>query len=277
MGIPRVRTELSVAYIDHNTLQSGFMTPTTTVHPHHRQRSACATPPGNGICHQVHLERFAKPGKTLIGSDSHTPTAGGIGIIIPPSIPMVIYGVSGQQSISKMFMAGIIPGILIAVGLSVMHFFLCRNLKTEGLDWSLKTFIHSLRDGFWSILAPVIILGGIYAGIFTPTEAAVVAIFYTILVGIFIHKELTLKSFMASLKTTSWLTGRVLVLVFTATAFGYLLTSYRIPVEIANWILSFTNNVNLVWFFVVILLLFLGMFMETLAIIMLVTPVLLPS
>ena len=203
-------------------------------------------------------------------------TAGAIGIIIPPSIPMVIYGVSGQQSISKMFMAGIIPGILIAVGLSVMHFFLCRNLKTEGLDWSLKTFIHSLRDGFWSILAPVIILGGIYAGIFTPTEAAVVAIFYTILVGIFIHKELTLKSFMASLKTTSWLTGRVLVLVFTATAFGYLLTSYRIPVEIANWILSFTNNVNLVWFFVVILLLFLGMFMETLAIIMLVTPVLLP-
>ena len=140
----------------------------------------------------------------------------------------------------------------------------------------MKTFIHSLRDGFWSILAPVIILGGIYAGIFTPTEAAVVAIFYTILVGIFIHKELTLKSFMASLKTTSWLTGRVLVLVFTATAFGYLLTSYRIPVEIANWILSFTNNVNLVWFFVVILLLFLGMFMETLAIIMLVTPVLLP-
>ena len=84
----------------------------------------------------------------------------------------------------------------------------------------MKSFIHSLRDGFWSILAPVIILGGIYAGIFTPTEAAVVAIFYTILVGIFIHKELTLKSFMASLKTTSWLTGRVLVLVFTATAFG---------------------------------------------------------
>ena len=81
---------------------------------------------------------------------------------------------------------------------------------------------------------------------------------------------------MASLNTTSWLTGRVLVLVFTATAFGYLLTSYRIPGDIANWILSFTDNVYLVWFFVVILLLFLGMFMETLAIIMLVTPVLLP-
>ena len=175
------------------------------------------------------IPAMAKRGYNVGYAAAATATAGGIGIIIPPSIPMVIYGVSGQQSISKMFMAGIIPGILIAVGLSVMHFFLCRNLKTEGLDWSLKTFIHSLRDGFWSILAPVIILGGIYAGIFTPTEAAVVAIFYTILVGIFIHKELTLKSFMASLKTTSWLTGRVLVLVFTATAFGYLLTSYRIP------------------------------------------------
>ena len=236
---------------------------------------------GSGPATVAAIGTMCIPLLTKLGYDKDFVTsmiavAGGLGVIIPPSIPMVIYGVSGQQSISKMFMAGIIPGILIAIGLSVMHFFLCRNLKTEGLDWSMKTFIHSLRDGFWSILAPVIILGGIYAGIFTPTEAAVVAIFYTILVGIFIHKELTLKSFMASLKTTSWLTGRVLVLVFTATAFGYLLTSYRIPVEIANWILSFTNNVNLVWFFVVILLLFLGMFMETLAIIMLVTPVLLP-
>ena len=205
-----------------------------------------------------------------------TATAGGIGIVIPPSIPMVIYGVSGQQSISKMFMAGVFPGILIAVGLSLMHFFLCRTRQMDGLNWSMKAFLQSLRDGFWSVLAPIIILGGIYAGIFTPTEAAIVAIIYTIIVGLFIHQELTLTSFMSSLRGTSWLTGRVLVLVFTATAFGYLLTSYRIPVEIANWILSFTDNVNLVWFFVVILLLFLGMFMETLAIIMLVTPVLLP-
>ena len=210
-------------------------------------------------------------------SGSGPATTAAVGMLMIPAMAKRGYNVGyAAAATATAGGIGIIPGILIAVALSVMHFFLCRNLKTEGLDWSMKTFIHSLRDGFWSILAPVIILGGIYAGIFTPTEAAVVAIFYTILVGIFIHKELTLKSFMASLKTTSWLTGRVLVLVFTATAFGYLLTSYRIPVEIANWILSFTNNVNLVWFFVVILLLFLGMFMETLAIIMLVTPVLLP-
>ena len=204
-------------------------------------------------------------------------TAGGVGIVIPPSIPMVIYGVAGQQSITKMFMGGVIPGILIAIGLSLTHVFLCRGLKTGGgLQWSLSGLINSFVKGFWSILAPLIILGGIYAGWFTPTEAAVVAIFYTIFVGVFIHRELKFKSFMASLKTTSWLTGRVLVLVFTAYAFGRILTEYRIPVEIANWILAFTDNVNIVWAFVVLLLLFLGMFMETLAIILLVTPVLLP-
>lgn len=190
---------------------------------------------------------------------------------------MVIYGVAGQQSITKMFMGGIVPGILIAIGLSLVHVFLCRNLQTTGsLPWSFPALIDSIRKGFWSVLAPLIILGGIYAGWFTPTEAAVVAIFYTIFVGVFIHKELKFKTFMGSLKTTSWLTGRVLVLVFTAYAFGRILTEYRIPVEIANWILGFTQNINIVWAFVIILLLFLGMFMETLAIILLVTPVLLP-
>lgn len=98
---------------------------------------------------------------------------------------------------------------------------------------------------------------------------------YTLFVGVFLHKELTFKTFMNSLRTTSWLTGRVLVIVFTAYAFGRILTEYRIPIEIANWILSYTKDVNLVWCFVVSLLLF-GMVMETLAIILLVTPVLLP-
>lgn len=205
-----------------------------------------------------------------------TSTAGGIGIIIPPSIPMVIYGVTGQVSISKMFMAGFIPGIIVALSLCIVHYMRCKNISTAGMSWNAKNLLFSIKDGFWSILAPLIILGGIYAGWFTPTEAAVVAIFYTLLVGLFIHRELKLRSIMASLKTTSWLSGRVLVLVFTATSFGYLLTSHRIPNEIATMVLSLTDNVYLVWLFVVILLVFLGMFMETLAIIMLVTPVLLP-
>ncbi|MFV0423208.1 TRAP transporter large permease [Oleidesulfovibrio sp.] len=205
-----------------------------------------------------------------------TATAGGVGIIIPPSIPMVIYGVAGQQSISKMFMAGIIPGVMIALGLSLTHMFLCRAHRNGEHSWSLSKLFASLKEGFWAITAPVIILGGIYAGIFTPTEAAVVAIFYTLFVGFFIHKEIKFKAIKRSLETTTWLSGRVLIIVFTAYAFGRVLTEYRIPIEIANWILNYTNNVYVVWALVVTFLIFIGMFMETLAIILLVTPVLLP-
>ena len=199
------------------------------------------------------------------------------GPIIPPSLPMVIFGVLSGASVTKMFIGGVVPGVITGLVCMLAWYFMNKNKNYALMPKATPREVWTaFKKAFPALMMPVIMMGGILSGIFTPTEAAVVAIFYTILVGIFIHKELTLKSFMASLKTTSWLTGRVLVLVFTATAFGYLLTSYRIPVEIANWILSFTNNVNLVWFFVVILLLFLGMFMETLAIIMLVTPVLLP-
>ena len=203
-------------------------------------------------------------------------TAGGVGILIPPSIPMVIYGVSGQQSITKMFMGGVLPGLLIAASLCAMHIWINRKRGGDGMAWSGARLAKSVKDGIWSIMAPTIILGGIYTGKFTPTEAAIVAIFYTLIIGCFVHRELKFKAFMAALKNTSWLAGRVLIIVFTAYSFGRILTEYRIPNELAEWVLSFTQNVNVVWFLVIVLLVFLGMFMETLAIIMLVTPVLLP-
>ncbi len=205
-------------------------------------------------------------------------TAGGIGIIIPPSIPMVIYGVSARESITKMFLGGVIPGLLIAFGLIVAHYFMCRknpNL-TEGVVKVERKLKQSAKEGIWAILAPVIILGGIYSGLFTPTEAAVVAIFYTLFVGFFIHKELKWSQVFRSLQTASWLTGRVLIIMFTAYAFGRLLVQYRIPDQIVEMMLSFTSSIAVVWILVVTMLLFLGMFMETLAIILLVTPVLLP-
>ncbi len=207
-----------------------------------------------------------------------TAASGGVGIIIPPSIPMVIYGVTAQESITEMFMAGVVPGLLIGLGLIIVHLIRCRG-KGYGKGMpslSAKHVAVTMKEGFWSIMAPVVILGGIYSGLFTPTESAIVAIFYTLFVGIFIYKELTLKGLMDSLETTSWLTGRVLVILFTAYAFGRLLVQYRIPDMIAAQLLSLTSDVHLIWALVIIFLLFMGMFMETLAIIMLVTPVLLP-
>lgn len=207
-----------------------------------------------------------------------TGTSGGLGIIIPPSIPMVIYGVTSQQSITKMFIAGVFPGLIIASVMVLMHYLICKakHIGLSDEEFNYKKLINTVKEGFLAILAPVVILGGIYSGIFTPTEAAIVAIFYTLFVGIFVYKEITLKGIAKSLETTSWLTGRVLIIMFTAYAFGRILVQYRIPDMIAEGLLNFTTNLTMIWILVVIFLVFIGMFMETLAIIMIVTPVLLP-
>lgn len=224
-----------------------------------------------------------------------TASAGGLGIIIPPSIPMVIFGISalGMQappeaiaqfgefktvSISKLFIAGVVPGIIMASSIIVLNYFISRKHGYAGLSesWSGKAIFGALRRGVWSILAPVIILGGIYAGFFTPTESAVVAIFYTLFVGIFLHRELKFKAVVASLRTTTWITGRVLLILFAATIFGRLLVEERIPAIVAGSLLNLTDNIYLIWSILLIFLLFVGMFMETLAAIMILVPVLLP-
>jgi C4-dicarboxylate transporter DctM subunit len=207
-----------------------------------------------------------------------TASSGGLGVVIPPSIPMVIYGVSGNQSISKLFIAGFVPGLLIAGGLATVNYFLCKKKGYVGSQesWSVGQILKALKEGIWSIMAPVVILGGIYSGFFTPTEAAVVAIFYTLFVGVFIHKELKWGGTAKSLEACTWLTGRVLLIMFTARAFGRLLVQYRIPEIVADGLLAMTNNLYIIWILVIAFLIFVGMFMETLATIMILTPVLLP-
>ena len=207
-----------------------------------------------------------------------TASSGGLGVVIPPSIPMVIYGVTASESITKLFIAGVFPGLLIAAGIIFVNYFISKRkgYKSDADDWSIKTVLVSIKDGFWALMAPVVILGGIYSGFFTPTEAAIVSIFYTLFVGIFIYKELKLKSIFKSMDSTTWLAGRVLIILFTAQAFGRLLVQYKIPDAIAAGLLDFTGNVFVIWILVILFLIAIGMFMETLATIMLVTPVLLP-
>ena len=224
-----------------------------------------------------------------------TAAAGGLGIIIPPSIPMVIFGIAGlgivappeavaqhgefgSVSISKLFIAGFIPGFLIAGGLLIFNYILCRRYGYTGSDenWSMRNVLCQMYLGFWAMLAPVVILGGIYTGFFTPTEAAIVAIFYTLLVGFFIYRELTFQAVRHALETTTWLTGRVLLILFTATVFGRLLVENRIPAIVAEGMLSVTQNVYVIWAMIIFFLLFVGMFMETLAAILILVPVMLP-
>ena len=207
-----------------------------------------------------------------------TASSGGLGVVIPPSIPMVIYGVTASESIAKLFIAGVFPGLLIASGIMLVNYFISKRkgYKSDADDWSIKTVLIKLKEGFWALMAPVVILGGIYSGFFTPTEAAIVSIYYTLFVGIFIYKELKLKSIFKSMDSTTWLAGRVLIILFTAQAFGRLLVQYKIPDAIAAGLLDLTGNVFIIWALIIFFLIAIGMFMETLATIMLVTPVLLP-
>lgn len=224
-----------------------------------------------------------------------TAASGGLGIIIPPSIPMVIFGIAAlgmeppaeavekfgtfaSLSIPKLFVAGVMPGLVMAASLLVMNYFISKKAGYRGLseNWSGGDLLAALKRGVWSILAPVIILGGIYAGLFTPTESAIVAIFYTLFIGWFVHRELRWIAIKVSLRTTTWITGRVLLILFTATAFGRLLVEQRIPSDIAEAMLGLTTNTYLIWAMVIVFLMFVGMFMETLAAILILVPVLLP-
>lgn len=206
-----------------------------------------------------------------------TASSGGLGVVIPPSIPMVIYGVTASESITKLFMAGIFPGILLAGGLMIANYMISKKRGyTAGSTHQPGALRKACKDGIWAILAPVVILGGIYSGLFTPTEAAVVSVFYTLFIGIFVHKELNLDGFKESLNSTTWLTGRVLIIMFTATAFGRILVENNIPGMIAQSLLEMTGSLALIWIIVIVFLIFVGMFLETLATIMIVTPVLLP-
>lgn len=224
-----------------------------------------------------------------------TASSGGLGVVIPPSIPMVIFGISGMGmqppaeaiarfgefqslSIPKLFIAGFMPAMLIASGVLIMNYYRSKKLGYSGItdSWSFGDMGKALKNGIWSILAPLIILGGIYTGFFTPTESAVVAIFYTLFVGIFLHRELKLPDLFHSLETTTWITGRVLLILFTATVFGRLLVENEIPNMVAESLLAFTDNMYFIWALIIAFLLFVGMFMETLATIMILTPVLLP-
>lgn len=224
-----------------------------------------------------------------------TASSGGLGVIVPPSIPMVIFGISGMGlrppaeaiakygafqslSIPKLFIAGFLPAFLIATGVLIANYFRSKKRGYTGItdNWSSADMMQTLKEGIWSILAPLIILGGIYSGFFTPTESAVVAIFYTLFVGVFLHKELKLDDFFHSLETTTWITGRVLLILFTATVFGRLLVENEIPSIVAQALLNFTDNMYLIWALIICFLVFVGMFMETLATIMILTPVLLP-
>ena len=207
-----------------------------------------------------------------------TASAGGIGIVIPPSIPMIIYGITAQISITKLFIAGFIPGILLAAFLFVASYTYCRKkgYRGSGISFSWLRLLKSINNSKSALIAPVIILGGIYSGIFTVTEAAVIAVFYSLIVGIVIYRELTFKQIVESLFYATRITGVVLLILGASGVFGRLLAILNVPQAVSTALLAITNQPVVLMLLIMIVLLFVGMWMETLTQIIILVPVFLP-
>lgn len=200
-----------------------------------------------------------------------------IGIIIPPSIPMIVYGATSETSIPRLYAAGVLPGLLLAVALAIyimIRAWLGGFGSTQRLG--MGDFIHAAGRAFWALGAPVIVLGGIYGGVFSPTEAAAVASMYALLVTRLIFRELSWWDILQAAIATVMFTAQVMVIVAAAILFSWLLTVHQIPQAIVAWIASMEISAWQFLLAVNIFLLIWGCFMDELSAILLLTPVLIP-
>lgn len=203
-------------------------------------------------------------------------SAGYLGIIIPPSIPMVTYGLATGVSVGELFMCGFIPGFILVIFMSVYAVYYGKKHIPERQKFSGKVFLYALKDSVWALGMPIIILGGIYSGIFTPTESAAVACVYGIIVGLFVYRELTWRMIYDIFKKAVISSATIMFIVAAAGAFGWLMTWANLPTLIGNWIVSISPNQIVFLLLVNILLLFVGVFMDTNAAILILAPIFLP-
>ena len=207
-----------------------------------------------------------------------TACAGSIGVIIPPSVAFVIYGNAVGVSITDLFVAGIIPGILVGVGLMVVSHFVCKKNGWMGNPERacLRQFLIDLKDAFWAILMPVIMLGGIYAGGFTPTEAAVISVVYAFFVSMFIYRELTWKQLIDACISTALINGATSFMIALSASFANYLTMQQVAAKAVNFIGGLNVNKVFVFMLVLLLLLFVGCFIDSISSTVILAPILLP-
>ncbi|MGE5700963.1 MAG: TRAP transporter large permease [Clostridia bacterium] len=208
-----------------------------------------------------------------------TAAAGSIGVIIPPSIPFVLYGVVAGVSVGSMFLAGVLPGVLIGIGLMVVSYFISKKRDYKPASTEPVTFKRVLKafyDSKLALMIPVIILGGIYGGVFSPTEAAVVAVVYAIIIGVFVHRELTWADIYKSIVESAVINASTMIIIGLSISFAYIMTLEQVPNSIAEFITSLSDNKLVILLVVNIFLLIVGMFIDTISALVVLAPILLP-
>ena len=226
----------------------------------------------------IMLPEMEKRGYDRAFSTGLTATAGTIGVIIPPSISFVIYGVASGTSVGDMFKAGFIPGILIGIGLMIVCWVISKKRGYKGIEQtkSEESFLKTFLDTLPALMAPIIILGGIYGGIFTPTEAAVVATVYSLIVGKFIYHELNWKIVYESYRSTADMNGFTGLALGFSMSFAAYLTMEQIPSKVASVVLSAVSSPVAIIALIIVILLVVGCFVDNISSCLILTPVFLP-
>ncbi len=212
------------------------------------------------------------------GYSAALPVAGGtLGIVIPPSIVFVVYGATTGTSVSKLLMSGVIPGVMAGVFMCIYAYFYARKHNIPKSDkFDLKRLLKATKESVWALLMPVLILGGIYSGIFTPTESAAVAVVYGLFVATFIHREMNPEKLFKIVIDAVKGTANILMLIMAASMFGYVLTVYQFPTIFTNLMSTFITGRISFLLFLNVLLILLGMLMDSGAIILIIAPLVYP-
>lgn len=207
-----------------------------------------------------------------------TSAAGSIGVIIPPSIPFVIYAVAVGGSITDLFLAGVIPGILIGLALIVTSYYIAKKhgWKGKGKKFQFKNVISSFKESFWALLMPVIILGSIYKSIATPTEAAILGVVYAAVIGKFVYKELTLKLLYKAIADTAVINGATSFMVGLSSSFATYLTIGQVPIRVAQYLTGISNNFVVIMLLILVFLLIVGCFIDNISSCIILAPIFLP-
>jgi C4-dicarboxylate transporter DctM subunit len=236
--------------------------------------SAAATTAAVG---SILIPAMVKRGYDKSFSTAIQAAGGTIGVMIPPSVPLILFGVIAGASIGDLFIAGIIPGVFVGMSLILVAYFISRK-RGYGKEErsSLKEVASAFKSAILAILMPVIILGGIYGGIFTPTEGSVVAVVYGLIVGLLIYKEIKWKDLPEIFISSAITSSVILFIISCASIFGFLLTREQIPAQISEGMLGITSNAIMILIIINVILLIVGTFLETSAAIVIMAPILVP-